>query len=76
MRHPILRVRLGMKIRKSAHINDALIEIEDREERDPENRYVVVWRDKDEENRYAARSLEDAEEYYQYRCRLAEQRRI
>jgi hypothetical protein len=65
-----------MKIRKSAQINDALIEIEDREERDPENRYVVVWRDKDEENRYAARSLEDAEEYYQYRCRLAEQRRI
>jgi hypothetical protein len=76
MRCPILRVTLGMKIRKSAHINDALIEIEDREERDPENRYVVVWRDKEEENRYSARSLEDAEEYYQYRCRLAEQRRI
>ena len=65
-----------MKIGKSERINDALIEIEDREERDPENRYVVVWRDKEEENRYSARSLEDAEEYYQYRCRLAEQRRI
>lgn len=65
-----------MKIGKSERINDALIEIEDQEERDPENRYVVVWRDKDEENRYSARSLEDAEEYYRYRCRLAEQRRI
>jgi len=46
------------------------------EDLDPENRYIVVWRDKDEENRYSARSLEDAEEYYQYRSRLAEQRRI
>ena len=65
-----------MKIRKSACKNDALIEIEDREERDPDNRYVVVWRDKDEEKRYSARSLEDAEEYYQYRGHLAEQKRI
>ena len=38
----ILRVLLGMKICTSARINDALIEIED----------LVVWRDKDEENRY------------------------
>ena len=45
----IPRVTLGMKIRKSARINDALIEIEELEERDPENRYIVVWRDKDEE---------------------------
>ncbi|MBV9104735.1 MAG: hypothetical protein JO313_01805 [Verrucomicrobia bacterium] len=65
-----------MKICTSARINDALIEIEDLEQPDPENRYTVVWRDKDEENRYSARSIEDAEEYYQYRCRLAEQRRI
>ena len=65
-----------MKICTSARINDALIEIEDQEQPDPENRYTVVWRDKDEENRYSARSIEDAEEYYQYRCRLAEQRRI
>jgi hypothetical protein len=73
---PILGITLEMKIRKSARINDALIEIEDQEERDPDNRYTVVWRAKDEENRYSARSLEDAEEYYQYRCRLAEQKRI
>jgi hypothetical protein len=73
---PIPRVTLGMKIRKSARINDALIEIEELEEREPENRYIVVWRGKEEGNRYSARSLEDAEEYYQYRCRLAEQRRI
>ena len=72
----ILRVVLGMNICTSARINDALIEIEDLEERDPENRYIVVWRNKDEENRYAARSLEDAEEYYRYRCCLAEQGRI
>jgi hypothetical protein len=71
-----LGVTLEMKIRKSARINDALIEIEDQEQRDPENRYTVVWRTKDEENRYSARSLEDAEEYYQYRCRLVEQKRI
>jgi hypothetical protein len=65
-----------MKILKKATINDATIEIEDWEERDPENRCMVVWRAKDEENRYSARSLEDGEEYYEYRCRLAEQRRI
>jgi hypothetical protein len=69
-------VLFGMKICTSTRINDALIEIEDQEERDPENRYIVVWRDKHEENRYSARSMGDAEEYYQYRCRLAEQRRI
>ena len=73
---PIPRVTLGMKIQKSVRINDALIQIEELEEREPENRYIVVWRDKEEENRYSARSLEDAEEYFQYRCRLAEQRRI
>jgi hypothetical protein len=38
---PILRVTLGVKIRQSARINDALIKIEDREERDPDNRYIV-----------------------------------
>jgi len=65
-----------MKICTSARINDALIEIEDLEECDPQNRFIVVWRNKDEENRYSARSLEDVEEYYQYRCRLAEERRI
>jgi hypothetical protein len=65
-----------MKIHKSVRINDALIQIEELEECEPENRYIVVWRDKEEENRYSARSLEDAEEYFQYRCRLAEERRI
>jgi hypothetical protein len=28
---------------------------------------------KDEENRYFARSLQDAEEYYEYRCCVVEQ---
>ena len=65
-----------MKILKEATINDAMIKIEDREEDSPENRYTVVWRSKDEENRYSARSFEDAEEYYGYRYHLAEQRRI
>jgi len=65
-----------MKIHKSVRINDALIQIEELEECEPENSYIVVWRDKEEENRYSARSLEDAEEYFQYRCRLAEERRI
>jgi hypothetical protein len=65
-----------MKILKSAIIHGATIQIEDWEECYPENRYAVQWRGKDEENRYSARSLQDAEEYYEYRCRLAEQRRI
>jgi hypothetical protein len=65
-----------MKTLKEATINDATIKIEDREKDSPENRYIVVWRSKDDENRYSARSLEDAEEYYEYRYRLAEQRRI
>ena len=65
-----------MKIIKSETIHGATIQMEDREEFYPENRYVVVWRGKDEENRYSARSLKDAEEYYEYRCRLVEQRRI
>jgi hypothetical protein len=57
-------------------MHGATIQMEDWEEFYPENRYVVVWRGKDEENRYSARSLKDAEEYYEYRCRLVEQRRI
>jgi len=65
-----------MKILKRANINDATIKIEEDEDDYSENRYSVVWRRKDEENRYSARSLEDAEEYYEYRCRLAEQGRI
>jgi hypothetical protein len=72
---PILRVTLGVKIRKNARINNALIKIEDREERDPDDRYIVVWRAKDEEARYLARSSEDAEEYYHFRRRRTEQRR-
>jgi hypothetical protein len=65
-----------LKIIKSETIHGATIQMEDWEEFYPENRYVVVWRGKDEENRYSARSLKDAEEYYEYRCRLVEQRRI
>jgi hypothetical protein len=65
-----------MKILKSAIIQGATIQMEEWEERYPENRYAVLWRGKNEENRYSARSLQDAEEYYDYRCRLAEQRRI
>jgi hypothetical protein len=42
------------------------------EERYPENRYTVLWKAKDEENRYSARSIQDAEEYYEYRCLLME----
>jgi hypothetical protein len=52
-----------MKILKSAIIHGAAIQMED-------------WEECHRENRYAARSLQDAEEYYEYRCRLAEQRRI
>jgi hypothetical protein len=65
-----------MKILKSAFMYGATIQMEDWEERNTENRYVVLWRDKAEENRYSARSLQDAEEYYKYRYRQAEQRRI
>ena len=65
-----------MKILKRANINDATIKIEEDEDDYSENRYSVVWRSKDEENRYSTRSLEDAEEYYEYRCRLPEQGRI
>ena len=65
-----------MKILKCAIIHGATIQIEEREECCPENSYAVLWRGKDEENRYSARSLQDAEEYYEYRCRLAEQGRI
>jgi hypothetical protein len=64
------------KILKSAIIHGAAIQIEDWEECYPENRYDVLWRDKEEESRYSARSLQDAEEYYAYRCRLVEQGRI
>ena len=59
-----------MKILKSSVIQAATIQIEDAEERCPENRYTVTWKAKDEENRYSARSLQDAEEYYEYRCLL------
>jgi len=65
-----------MKTLKSKIIDGATIQMEVWEECYPENRYAVLWRGKAEENRYSARSLEDAEEYYEYRCRLAEQRRI
>jgi hypothetical protein len=65
-----------MKILKSAVIQAATIQVEDWEERYPENRYAVLWKAKDEENRYSARSLQDAEEYYEYRCLLAGQKRI
>jgi hypothetical protein len=65
-----------MKILKSTVIQAATIQMEDWEERYPENRYVVLWKAKDEENRYSARSLQDAEEYYDYRCLLAGQKRI
>ena len=65
-----------MKILKSTVIQAATIQIEDWEESNPENRYTVLWEAKDEENRYSARSLQDAEEYYEYRCLLVGQKRI
>ena len=65
-----------MKILKSTVIQAATIEMEDWEERYSENRYAVLWKANDEENRYSARSLQDAEEYYEYRCLLAGQKRI
>jgi hypothetical protein len=65
-----------MKILKSTVIQTARIQIEDWEEGYPEDRYAVLWKAKDEENRYSARSLQDAEEYYEYRCLLVGQKRI
>ena len=65
-----------MKILKSEIIHGATIQMEEWEECYPENGYAVLWRGKDEEDRYSARSLQDAEEYYEYRCGLAEQGRI
>ena len=65
-----------MKILTSTVIQAATIQMEDWEERYPEDRYAVLWKAKDEENRYSARSLQDAEEYYEYRCLLVEQKRI
>ena len=65
-----------MKVLKSTIIQAATIQMEEWEERYPESRYAVLWKGKDEENRYSARSLEDAEEYFEYRCCLAEQKRI
>jgi hypothetical protein len=65
-----------MKILKSTVIQDATIQMEDWDERYSENRYAVLWKAKGEENRYSARSLQDAEEYYEYRCLLAGEKRI
>jgi hypothetical protein len=65
-----------MKVLKSAIIPAAIIQMEEWEEHYPEKRYAVLWKGGDEENRYSARSLHDAEEYFEYRCRLAEQRRV
>jgi hypothetical protein len=65
-----------MKVLKSAIIQAAIIQMEEWEEHYLENRYAVLWKGEDEENRYSARSLQDAEEYFEYRCRLAEQRRV
>jgi hypothetical protein len=59
-----------MKILKSTVIQAATIQMDNWEERYPENRYAVLWKAQDEENRYSARSLQDAEEYYEYRCLL------
>ena len=65
-----------MKVLKSKIIQAATIQMEDREEHYPESRYTVLWKGKDQENQYSARSLQDAEEYYEYRCRVVEQRRV
>ena len=61
-----------MKILKSTVIEAATIQMEDWEDGYSENRYAVLWKAKDEENRYSARSLQDAEEYYEYRCLLVD----
>jgi hypothetical protein len=50
--------------------------MEDLEERYPEDRYAVLWKAENEENRYSARLLQDAEEYYEYRCLLVGQEKI
>jgi hypothetical protein len=65
-----------MKILKSTVIQAATIQMEDWENDSSENRYAVLWKAKDEENRYSARSLQDAEEYYDYRCLIVGQMRI
>lgn len=65
-----------MKILKSTVIQAATIQMEDWENGSPENRYAVLWKARDEENRYSARSLQDAEEYYDYRCLIVWQKRI
>jgi hypothetical protein len=66
----------SMKILKRTVIQAATIQMEDWENGSSENRYAVLWKAKDEENRYSARSLQDAEEYYDYRCLIAGQKRI
>jgi hypothetical protein len=65
-----------MKILKSTVIEVATIEMEDWEDGSSENRYAVLWKANDEEGRYSARSLQDAEEYYDYRCLMVGQKRI
>jgi hypothetical protein len=65
-----------MKILRSTVIQAATIQMEDWEERYSENQYAVLWKAKDEDNRYSARSLQDAEEYYEYRCLLVGQNKI
>jgi hypothetical protein len=72
---PTIPRRTILKILKSKEVQAATIQIEDCEDRHPENRYSVLWKVKDEENRYSARSLQDAEEYYEYRCLLMEQKK-
>jgi hypothetical protein len=65
-----------MKVLKSKIIQSATIQMEDWEERYHKSRYTVLWKGEDEQNRYFARSLQDAEEYFEYRCRVVEQGRI
>ena len=65
-----------MKVLKSKIIQAATIQMEDREEHYPESRYTVLWKGKDKEKPIFRRSLQDAEEYYECRCRVVEQRRI
>ena len=59
-----------MKILKSTVIQAATIQIEDWEKGYSENRYAVLWKAKDEENRYSARSLQDAEEQDPPLCQM------
>jgi len=65
-----------MKILKSTVIQAATIQMEDWEERYSENRYAVLWKAKARREPIFARSLQDAEEYYEYRCLLVGQKRI